>query len=614
MCHLPVSEGFKTAKRENFGLPHIIAKAHLKLENLPPLKNCAGSTLLEFARHLEIADRTLRGMGPDYVGDLNHSNTLIELSRKLPFSLRGKWAECAGKVIEAGGRPKFSDLLKFVKHRAKLVNNEFGDLIASAESEEKRGRTLTRITTLVTNADPDHSEEQSSARREIGTNRSCSVCSGQHGLWRCEKFRDLSSRDRVKTVLNKRLCFKCLGGGISKTVVLRKHFKCQVQGCVEDHNTLLHPTPPTLEENPQQTNAAMGYTSATHRTDQDGQRGGRASVTAATGTGERRVCLGVVPLKVRAKGGGRVVETYALLDSGSEVTLCKEQLFLELGSWGLKRYYELQGVTGTRKVEGHVIDIVVMSIDNKVSEELTNVRTVEQIPVSSTCIPRKDDISNWPHLRDVELLESSVSDVGLIIGLKEKPTLFIPLECRSGGDSKPVAARYSLGWTVVGPLSGTRVDECCSVNFVHLGNKEFYVDAEQSHKDGSAEPRNIKGVIERSSVSGVVDGTFLCDEEDTKRQIRDEILQEQLERLWSTDFTNSVVSSSVSPSIEDKRALQMMEQSLKVVNGHFQVELPWRTNPPYLPNNRLKVERRAALLKKRLYSETKICSPSTTQP
>ena len=108
----------------------------------------------------------------------------------------------------------------------------------------------------------------------------------------------------------------------------------------------------------------MGYTSATHRPNQDGQSGGRASVTVATGAGEKRVCLGVVPVKVRAKGGGRVVETYALLDSGSEVTLWKEQLSLER-SWGLKRDYELQGVTGTRKVEGHVIDIVVMSMDNK---------------------------------------------------------------------------------------------------------------------------------------------------------------------------------------------------------------------------------------------------------
>ena len=265
-------------------------------------------------------------------------------------------------------------------------------------------------------------------------------------------------------------------------------------------------------------------------------------------------------------------------------------------------------MTGTSKVEGHVIDILVMSMGNKVSEELTNVRTVEQIPVSSTCIPRKDDISNWRHLRHVELSEFSVSDVGLIIGLKEKPALFLPLECRSCRHSELVAVRYPLGWTVMGPPSGTRVDERCSVNFVRLGNKEFYVDAEQSHRDSNSETHNIKGAMERSSVSGAVDRTLLCDEEDTKRQIRDEILQEQLERLWSTDFADSVVSSSVSPSIEDKRALEMMEQSLKVVNGHFKVGLPWRTNRSYLPNNRLMVERRAALLMKRLLRDEDLFS------
>lgn len=73
-----------------------------------------------------------------------------------------------------------------------------------------------------------------------------------------------------------------------------------------------------------------------------------------------------------------------------------------------------------------MIDIVATSMDNKVSEELLNVRTVVQIPVSSGCIPRKNDISNWAHLRDVEMLESGESDVDLIIGTKEKTTLFIP--------------------------------------------------------------------------------------------------------------------------------------------------------------------------------------------
>ena len=85
------------------------------------------------------------------------------------------------------------------------------------------------------------------------------------------------------------------------------------------------------------------------------------------------------------------METYALLDSGREVTLCKEQLFSELGTQGSKCSYELQGVTGSRKVEGHVVDVV-MSVDGKVSEELLKVRTVEKIPVAVSCIPQTGPI------------------------------------------------------------------------------------------------------------------------------------------------------------------------------------------------------------------------------
>ena len=220
----------------------------------------------------------------------------------------------------------------------------------------------------------------------------------------------------------------------------------------------------------------------------------------------------------------------------------------ELGTRGSKRSYELQRVTGSRKVEGHVVDVFVMSVDGKVSEELLSVRTVEQIPVAVSCIPQKEDISNWSHLRDINLQQLSQSDVGLIIGLKEKPTLFIPLECRSGASGEPVAVRYSLGWTVMGPMSGVRDSEHCSVNFVGLGNKEFYID----------DP------VKQFEVQHL-DGTLPCEDSLTKREIEDEILQEQLEKLWKTDFRDSVVSSSTSPSIEDKKALEKMERSLKMV-------------------------------------------------
>ena len=40
-----------------------------------------------------------------------------------------------------------------------------------------------------------------------------------------------------------------------------------------------------------------------------------------------------------------------------------------------------------------------------------------------------------------------------------------------------------------------------------------------------------------------------------------------------------------------------------MVDGHFQVALPWRHEPPFLPNNRVVAERRGLLLKKRLLKD-----------
>ena len=80
--NLPAEQGYMTAKytlKENFGKPHIIAKAHVKrLENLPTLKQADGSSLLEYARSLERAHRTLSSMGPEYESELSHVNTLRE--------------------------------------------------------------------------------------------------------------------------------------------------------------------------------------------------------------------------------------------------------------------------------------------------------------------------------------------------------------------------------------------------------------------------------------------------------------------------------------------------------------------------------------------------------
>ena len=119
----------------------MIAEAHVKkLLGLPCLKNVDGPALLEFSRHLDTADRTLTGMGAEYVSDLNHMNTLRKLAKKSPMFLRGRWTECAGKITGLGRRPKFQDFVTFVKERAKLVDNEFGRDMVPGSLKEKPPR------------------------------------------------------------------------------------------------------------------------------------------------------------------------------------------------------------------------------------------------------------------------------------------------------------------------------------------------------------------------------------------------------------------------------------------------------------------------------------------
>ena len=104
--NLSAEQGYRVAKEtlsENFGKPHIIARAHIKkLVDTPNLKKADGLSLLELTRHLDSTNRTLKGMGPGYVSDLNHMNTLRELNQKLLIFRRAKRTKDAGKIFESG--------------------------------------------------------------------------------------------------------------------------------------------------------------------------------------------------------------------------------------------------------------------------------------------------------------------------------------------------------------------------------------------------------------------------------------------------------------------------------------------------------------------------------
>lgn len=48
----------------------------------------------------------------------------------------------------------------------------------------------------------------------------------------------------------------------------------------------------------------------------------------------------------------------------------------------------------------------------------------------------------------------------------------------------------------------------------------------------------------------------------------DEMLHQQMERMFRNDFNEPMVDSTIAMSVEDRRALTQMEDSVKIVNGY----------------------------------------------
>ena len=128
------------------------------------------------------------------------------------------------------------------------------------------------------------------------------------------------------------------------------------------------------------------------------------------------------------------------------------------------------------------------------------------------------------------------------------------LEARRGNKCDPVGIRSLVGWTILGPTQNIGDQDSVNVNVIRL----------EGHND-------------------------------------DKIRLKQVEKFWTTDFVDSISSTKVPVSREGKQALRIMEGSSKFVSGHYQIALPWRKQPPHLPNNKLLAVQRLQLVKKNFF-------------
>ena len=194
--------------------------------------------------------------------------------------------------------------------------------------------------------------------------RPCAMCEEPHPIWNCEKFLKLSVSLRIEEVKEKRLCFNCLGP--HKKMDCRSKYKCRE--CHLKHHTLLH----DASYNPQATSVNA------IEENQDPQ--GPITSTVSTTQFRGNVYLRILPVKVTA--GQNTVTTLALIDDGSQTTLCSSSLLTRLNA-------------ATRPSEINIVTI--MGQSNKIKSSTTSLK-VSSIKGENT-IELKDVVSsqatNW---------------------------------------------------------------------------------------------------------------------------------------------------------------------------------------------------------------------------
>ena len=280
-------------------------KAHLdSITKGPPIK-ADRESLDKLATDMANCHITLVQWG--YDSELNSSQTLLDVFKRLPVHLQRKFSDEV--VYSIGYAVTFSQLLSFVEDAADRANSHFGQALSqparynqSCPRKLKSGQVLSAQSKTV--------EERHCQRNPRNVCPSCNC--NNHALSKCRKFLRKPIHERWHFVKDKRLCFNCLG-----VDHMSRDCKCEskCKACSRPHHTVLHRE---FAQPNRRSNLSGGIEpnppASAESTTTD------ASVTVSVHTGGYKVRLMVLPVRVYDEDLTKFVDNYGFLDSGSELT------------------------------------------------------------------------------------------------------------------------------------------------------------------------------------------------------------------------------------------------------------------------------------------------------
>ena len=183
---------------------------------------------------------------------------------------------------------------------------------------DNRQEQLHRCSTLATDA--------MTGNQSPPTANTCLICNNKHKIEKCDKFMAMDVNQRAQLGKEKRLCFSCFESADHQTRDCSRKKRCDVEGCYKYHHPLIHGAAPVVVAPPPMNSASAPVSTLKAATP---VFVGASSVNCAPSA----VLLQIVPIAV-ATSSGIKVNTFALLDSGSQTSLILDKFADAIGLVG----------------------------------------------------------------------------------------------------------------------------------------------------------------------------------------------------------------------------------------------------------------------------------------
>ena len=257
--------------------------------------------------------------------------------------------------------------------------------------------------------------------------------------------------------------------------------------------------------------------------------------------------LQVIPVTI--SNGEKSMQVNALLDTGSDTTLIKSSLAAKLNLAGKTQTMRISNVlTKKQSIKSKSVNFTISSAsrdNNDSAIPIQDAWVVDSLNVKMRPYNLPSLRKDFDHLKDISIVPPLKGDVEVLIGA-DTPEALLHLDFVKGkSKDDPMAVKTIFGWTLFG---GRSTDQSITANFLSF-----------------------------------------------------EKLEASVERFWEQESYGT--TSKLSPALltkDEKRALKLLEEGTKLVEGRCEVGLLWRKDEVQLDNNRCMAEKRLLSTEKRL--------------